>query len=575
LETEEEAAPTPRDRWWSIGVVALLVLPLLVSAVYLWFAVGRDYFPNTDWAVFELRTRDVFHQGLFVGPYSRYGWNHPGPLLFYVLALPYKLMGERSISLHITALLINAAALAGIGWVAFRRGRLPMVIATVVPVVLMTHALGADLLRNPWNPYVPVLPLMLLLLLCWSVAVGDLWMLPIAVAVASFALQSHVGLALIVLAFVAVAVVGVVVCGVRTPRPERRRWWVRTAKVLAVSAGAFALLWFPVFWGTVVKHDRNLRRLFDFFTGSHETAGASKALEVLGLQWGPKPEWIFGARGTDLQAVQLTEARWWLPIGVVLGVAAVVVACKRRSFTTLWLAALLAVGFPAAALAVSNIIGFVYPYLTRWTWVLGTGLGILILWGAWLAVPTARRASVLRIAAPVAVLLIGAVAVMETVDAVDAGTPFAAAQAQERVITRQVLDHLPAGKGPVLIDSRYGTVVTPGIALALEKHGIDVDVTPTNDPVFGLDRRPAGPYRAELVPVFGPDAIAKVMPPGPVLARYVKPNTPAFRRRVRGLIAEAERMPPGRARTALLKGLRHGLEGPETEIVVYLRRSPG
>ncbi len=85
METEEEALPTPRDRWWSIGLIALLVVPLLVSALYLWFAVGSDYLPNTDWAVFELRTRDVFQQGLFVGPYSRYGWNHPGPLLFYLL----------------------------------------------------------------------------------------------------------------------------------------------------------------------------------------------------------------------------------------------------------------------------------------------------------------------------------------------------------------------------------------------------------------------------------------------------------------------------------------------------------
>jgi hypothetical protein len=55
----------------------------------------------------------------------------------------------------------------------------------------------------------------------------------------------------------------------------------------------------------------------------------------------------------------------------------------------------------------------------------------------------------------------------------------------------------------------------------------------------------------------------------------VKPSTPAFRRRVQRLIAEAERLPPGNERTALLKTLRHGLQGPETEIVVYLRPSPG
>ena len=385
--------------------------------------------------------------GVYVGPYSRYGWNHPGPLLFYVLAVPYKLMGSRSISMHITALLVNGATIVAIGWVAFRRGRLPMVVAALVPLALMTHAIGADDLRNPWNPYLPVLPLLLLLLLCWSVAVGDLWMLPIAIAVASFAIQSHVGLALASVAFLVVALVGIVWRGIRRPKEERRDWWVRVAKVTGVSAGVFAVLWFPVFWGTVVRGDGNLESILEFFRDSHDTAGLNKAIEVLGLQWGPRPEWIVGERGFDMLGTQYTETHWWIAVGLVLGIAATVVAIRRRSFDTVWLAVLLAVGFPVAVYAVSNIVDIVFPYLTRWTWVLGTALGILVLRGAWLAIPPARRASVLRWVVPLAAVLLAVVSVLETVDALDAGTPFARQQPAERSITRQVLKHLPPGQG--------------------------------------------------------------------------------------------------------------------------------
>ena len=154
-----------RDLWWCVLLVALVLVPLVVSAFYLWFGVGSDYLPTVDWALFELQTRDALDHGVWVGPYSRFGWNHPGPMLFYALAVPYKLLGSRSVSMHIAALGVNAATLAAIGWVAYRRGRLAMVIIVLVPVALLARTLGADALRDPWNPYLPVLPLLLLLLL--------------------------------------------------------------------------------------------------------------------------------------------------------------------------------------------------------------------------------------------------------------------------------------------------------------------------------------------------------------------------------------------------------------------------
>ena len=382
--------PTPRDRGWTVGFAALLVLPLVVSAFYLWFAVGTSYYPGSDWAVFELHTRDVLHHLMFVGSYSRYGWNHPGPLLFYTLAIPYKLSGSRSISMHITALIVNGTTIVAIVWVAFRRGRLPMVVATLVPVALLTHALGPDLLRSPWNPYLPVVPLLLLLLLCWSVAVGDLWMLPLAVAVASFETQLHVGLALPTLVFMLVAVVAIGVQGWRTPKSERRQWWRRVAKVAVVSFAVFFVLWLPVLYGTFIRRDGNLGNIIQFFQQSHSTAGITKAFQTLGLQWGLRPEWILGPRGSSAIGSQNVDPRWYLALGLAFGVGATVVAVRRRSFATLWLAGFVGAGFVAAGFAVSHAVDILYPYIIRWTWVMGAALGILVLRGVWLAVAPAR-----------------------------------------------------------------------------------------------------------------------------------------------------------------------------------------
>ncbi len=188
------------------------------------------------------------------------------------------------------------------------------------------------------------------------------------------------------------------------------------ARRSAVVAGAvFVVLWLPVAYGTIVDGDGNLGRLFDFFyTQNRPTAGFHTALEVMGLQWGPRPEWILGPRGNAVFGNAFVEPRWWAVIWLVLGAAATVVAVKRRptdrnARETVWFAALIGVGLLAALLAVSNIVDIVFPYLNRWTWVLGAALGMLVLQGIWLAVPPARRAAVLRVATPLAAVLLAVI----------------------------------------------------------------------------------------------------------------------------------------------------------------------
>jgi len=98
----------------------LALLPLAVSAVFVVATKGATYTPTADNALIELNTRDVGHHPVLVGLVSRDGWSHPGPVLFYLLATPYRLMGSSSIALSVGAIAINAAAIAGMAVVACR-----------------------------------------------------------------------------------------------------------------------------------------------------------------------------------------------------------------------------------------------------------------------------------------------------------------------------------------------------------------------------------------------------------------------------------------------------------------------
>src|SRR3954454_7043820 len=103
-----------------IGVVILA--PLIAFGVWALTTALRS---GGDVALTEIAVRDVggAHTPL-LGAYSRYRWHHPGPLLFYALAVPYRVLGRDGSPLAAGAVLINALAVAGTALVLWRRGRL-------------------------------------------------------------------------------------------------------------------------------------------------------------------------------------------------------------------------------------------------------------------------------------------------------------------------------------------------------------------------------------------------------------------------------------------------------------------
>jgi hypothetical protein len=516
------APPTARrsvGRWISGVLVAVVIAPLLVAAVHQ-LANGAHYVPVDDLALMELRTRDVFHHPVLTGPYSRFGWNHPGGLIYYLLAVPYWLSGSRSIGLVLGALLVNGATIGAIGALAHRRGGVPVVAATMLPVLLYTHAVGWSQLTSPWNPYLPTLAFLLLLLLVWSVTVGDLWMAPPAMAVASFCVQSHVGFAVGAGVLAVLATGAVVGRGIRTRADDRGAYWRHVARVAGVTVGVGVVLWLPVVVGDLRSDDSNFARLARFFTSGQPVAGFRFGLELMGTDWGGRPDWIFGSRPVGFLGIVGVEPRWWVAPLLVLGLAATAIAWRRRAWDTVWFAAVVGVGLLAALLATSRATGAVYPYLVRWTWIPGVALGTLVLLGGWLAVPAARRPAVGRVALPVVAAGMLVLAGLEVASALDASPPGARGAARVTRLTRDVRAALPPGSGPVVLDLRRGSQDAGALALQLERHGIPVEVDSEHAYIYGPEREAGrGARRATLVFVAGrPDA-----PPGRLVSRWTHP----------------------------------------------------
>src|SRR5690242_4789377 len=113
-DTREEQREDPRDERSArrrLGlfalVVVLVVLPLLVALISL---LGTHWHASGDDALELLRVREVGgrHTPL-TGVQSRFGWNHPGPLLFWGLAPFNWVLGPTGVLFGVG--LLNAASL--------------------------------------------------------------------------------------------------------------------------------------------------------------------------------------------------------------------------------------------------------------------------------------------------------------------------------------------------------------------------------------------------------------------------------------------------------------------------------
>ena len=497
--------------------LGLTLLPLLVSGIALVVDVGNSYLPTADYAYTELLTRDVGHHQVLTGLFSRQEWNHPGPALYYLLALPYRLTGGASIGLHLGALLINAAAIAGMAGIARRRGGTPLMLLTLVGCGLLVRSLGIEVVGNPWNCFMPLLPFGLFLLLTWTLTCGETWALPVAAGVASFCVQTHVGYAPMAIPLL---VWGGVWAGVIARRAGRTRSLTRS---LVLAAAVLVVMWLPPAIDELMHSPGNLHRIARYFQHPGEsTHSLGVGYGVVAGEFGLPPEWLTGARppfgfvGDHLFAHSAPPAVLLIPF-----LAAAVVLWRRRLREPSRLAATTLLALGLGVLAVSRTIGRISAYRLQWTWVLAMIACLVTVWTGWLLISARRPQPGGRVLSRLCLVALTVLSGVNVISAIRAGDPQEYWTAVMGDLTPPAAAALPAGDGDVLVRYRSaaGHFIASGLVLGLERRGIAARVDPDPASRFGAHRiHRRGPVQAVLTVLA--DAQVLSPPPGARLVSY-------------------------------------------------------
>jgi hypothetical protein len=374
-------ARSPRWLWLS----GLVVLPLVVSAVVL-LVRDPDYRPISDYALTEMQVRDLGRHEVLNGLYSREDWRHPGPLFFYALAPLYWVSGHASISMFVTALGINAAAVVGIAVIAWRRGGTPLLLCALLGCALVMRTLGAEFLYDPWNNYVVTLPFGLMLFATWALLCGDRWALPVAVVVASFLAQTHVGFVLLTLPLLALGAIALVVPVLRRGTDPARRRSVLVA--LGVSSAIFLVLWAAPLVDVITNDRSNLDRVVEYFRSSDDPGQSARTgWRIATGQFAWPPEWLVEKR-TDLPGFGESPFKFesfvpWLLVPVLLAGAYQWWRRRDDDAGIRYLGVVVVVALGIAIDGVMRTRGAALDYRLRWTWMLGLTGFVLVTSTVW------------------------------------------------------------------------------------------------------------------------------------------------------------------------------------------------
>jgi hypothetical protein len=533
------ASPRPLARLAERVALALsATLPLLVLSLHELWTMRVPAVVPSDGGIAEIATRSALHLRRFVGPYSRLRWDHPGPTIYYWFAPFFAASNEYHGGLSAASAVLNLLCAAAIVGVVQRAAGRRAALASAAALLLFVALAGVERWRSLWNPDLVILPVAVALVAAAALVAGKRWALPLLVVAASFSVQTHVGTAPVV----AVVTVMATATAAILYRREARRW------VGAVAGGAVAavVLWALPVYQQLTHAPGNLGAIWSYFR--HSSAPPQSLHDVtryVVLQTtlaGVPPRYIGALEGP------LPHASW-PRVAVAVAVLAVVsagfvAAVRRGDRFHAGLRGLVLVSIPAAAYAVRNVDGQLFPYLTTFTLAIGLCAWIAALSTvAEVLVPFALRSRSARVVATCRAAGVGLLAVASLLVAVSwRHVRPVAPQVDNPAITNlaEAIKPRVDKRQPLLVSFWVNDVWLLGSGLidTLERQGYTVDVNSERVFMFGQDHAPDPrdahrfvltlaaaqwpvPAAFERVPVQLPDWAPKIevyeVPPGTAL----------------------------------------------------------
>ena len=495
------SAPTQRS-WWLWGCAGLLLVAVLLRA-------RRSWLPLGDNALTWMWTNAVGgpHTPL-VGGDARFGWNHLGPWLFYLLAIPYRLLGRSPRGLLIGAGLINIGSVVLIGrcirsivndWVAA---------AFCGACVLYLLTAPGPFLVDPWNPSVGQLLIVASIVTCWAVVVGEQRWLPWMLAAGSVATQAHIAF---LPPFVALCLIASISLVMRRTPIQRR---VRIASTVVVGVG-----WAPTMLDLVLPQHHNLAHVAYFFVAGRSSGprdGLLTGLRVVLRETGLSGGW-FG--GTPPLGVFTNAFDGSVGLAAGLGLVALlivgIVAWRRHDRLVGSLVIVLSTLLVVAVAEMGTTRGPLFPYLFGWVTALG-----MMCWLTMVVVFHERslKAGLGRLAAAIPV----SIAIVMVIASLDSNPPLSPLEhrSDAAVVDRLVTTALPAleSGGPYRLvhgHDAFNSIFELGVVASLRDRGVRLVVDPTVVVLFGraMVDPAADTYQGVtvVVPFYGPQAGQQVL----------------------------------------------------------------
>ena len=489
------------------GVAA--ALPIIVSTVK---AVAEGQVPLGDEALIAVKSYDVFTaDSPLLGPLSS-GYStvvgrpvfHPGPMLFWLFAIPARLPWPEALAA--AAGLVNLASVMGIVALARRRGGPLLMLAAAAAVTVMLASLPSAASSDIWNPSAPTLPFLLLVFLAWSLACGEHRWLPLAVLIASFVVQCHLGY--LVPALVALAA-GLGGLGLsrrsELARPPARAWMAGAVVVGVICWSAPAI-------DQATNSPGNLQSIYRAIRADQATLGLDAGGRAVVRTVGVVPWWLerpkFGiARAVDVTAdpglVATASA-----VLMLMALAALIVVGWRRNRPDVVSAATLALGLCAAV----GLVTTSTPQQSATT--LGYSLRLASPVGMWVWLTLGWSAATLFAArlprVPRAAVPIGLAAVVATGLVVAVSGEFKDQPYEQATAIADRIDSAVPGERRILLGiggapdtSFVGLNLQAGVLYALRRDGRDV-VAGSAANYLGPKYRPDGGDRVVRIDLGAP-----------------------------------------------------------------------
>lgn len=452
----------------------LLALPTALIVVATLAAVaGSKWYLTGDFAHTEFLVRAIPRHPPLIGVAARVQdqGSTPGPSMAYLLYPFYKLFGSNAFALAVAVNVLHIAAVSAAVVVARRVGGTSIAAMTGLTLAATTMAVAPRFFLEPWNVWVPVFAFALFVVLIWGVACEHLALLPVAVAVGSHCVQTHISYTVLVGGLLVGTLVWLGWLWWRTTRLAD----VHLLRWLAIATATLIVCWLPPLLDQLRPGVGNMRKLYHQFADPSAPfvgpLAATKAMIGRFNMFGP---WI-----NDPQSDPRSTPNY---IGFVLFIALVGcagrLAWRRRERVEITLYIVLAGVTALGFMSTTRIFGTFFEYVIRWMSPLVALWVATSLWSLWLTWKE-RSATPMKAAGVVA-----AAALVITVVGVARATTAEIPYSRDSAITGALAAQLEQSLDPAL---RYQinefdpvALGSPafGLALETERHGLHAGVGP-------------------------------------------------------------------------------------------------